>query len=160
MAWQDDSTKSLVGFLHTDTNYVTNGATCSYQFDTLGYRYAEVDVILSGAGTTSQVPTIVVLSETDTTTTSTAGDIIAFTGKTQTATSVGFLIPTNNFNTATGAANVYRYNLNLLPPRKRYLTVRVTPTTTCQVVVDARLGKPATWLISAAGEGVNALVEG
>jgi hypothetical protein len=159
MAWHNAGTKTLAAFLHTDTNYVTNGATASYQFDCIGYDFAAVDVMLSPSNTTSNAPSLVMLSETDTTTSSTSGDIIAFTGKTSTATNVGFLIPQTGVLTTTGAANIYRFNVDLRR-RKRYLTIRVSPVTTQAISADIRLSKPEGWPINATGVGVQALAEG
>ena len=159
MAWQDAGTKSLCTFLHTDTNYITFGSTASAQFDTLGFERASIDVILSGANTTSNAPSLVVLSESLTTTTSTAGDIIAFTMKTATATNVGVLIPTTGVITGTGNSNIYRFNVDLRQ-RYRYLTVRVSPQTTMQCVVDVRLGEGNAMPIAASGYGVQAVAEG
>ena len=157
--WQGAGSKSLCGFLHTDTNYITNGGTNSYQFDTLGFDSAVVDVILSSANTTSNAPSLVVLSETDTTTSSTNGDIIAFTMKTATATNVGVLIPITGVITGTGNCNIYRFNVDLRQ-RKRYITVRVSPVTTMQAVVDVRLGKAEAIPIAASTYGVQAVAEG
>ncbi len=126
MAWRGAGTKSLCAFLHTDTNYITLGSTASYQFDTLGFEQATIDVILSSANTTSNAPSLVVLSESLTTTTSTAGDIIALTMKTGTSTSAAVVIPQTGLNTSPGALNVYRFNVDLRQ-RWRYLTVRVSP---------------------------------
>lgn len=126
----------------TETNTVsgtlTNGGTGYVEIDTIAYNFAEIDVILSKANTTSNGPTVVSLGESDVTGTSNYTTLTQFNGATQTATNVGFLIPVTGVNTA--QPNVYRFNVDTRP-RRRYLLVSVSPRTTAQLTVNARLHK-------------------
>lgn len=114
---------------------VSNNATTTGYCDTLGYDEAAVDFILdSQAGTTSS-PTVMKLSESDTTDASNYSDITGFVGD---ATD-GFVVPAVTSTVAT----IVRLNLDLRA-RKRYLKATFTPQDAANIhTVVATLGRAA-----------------
>jgi hypothetical protein len=146
---------------YTVTGGVTNGGTGFAAIDTLGYRYAAIDLELSPSNTTSNAPSLITLGESDTTNL-TAGstsisDITAFHGLTATATNCGYLIPVTGVKTALN--NIYRMNVDLRP-RKRMLYVTWNPVTTMSGLVNVRLSRGEAINIAAASGGAQAWVEG
>ena len=106
-------------------------ATAAGVIDTLGYEEVKVCVLLDSAGSTSNNPVTLSLTESDDATTYAA--IAAFTGD---ATD-GFTIP----NADTANSQVVEFNVDARA-RKRYLKVNVTPGTAAQIVgAVAVLGK-------------------
>lgn len=145
----------------TETNTVsgtlTNGGTGYVEIDTLGFDFAGIDIQLSAANTTSNGPTVVKLGESDVTGTSNYTTLTQFNGATATATNVGFLIPVTGV--LTGQPNVYRMNVDTRA-RRRYLLVSVSPRTTAQLSVNARLHQGENIPINASQVNVQAVVDG
>jgi hypothetical protein len=103
----------------------TNGATQTGRVDTLGYDFLCLSLVQATASATNTQPTVMKLTEGDTTVISNASAIVAFTGGTATSTSVGFVIPAGN----TSATTIQQFNVDLRG-RKRYLFLSVSPATT------------------------------
>lgn len=110
---------------------VTNGATVTANIDTLGCDYAEIDVILGTANTTSNKPSTLKLAECDTTVVTDFANITGYVGGTD------FTVVAAD----TANPNIYRFNIDCRH-RKRYLKVTVTPLTTQEAIVVAHLMWP------------------
>ena len=153
------ASKTVSQFGFTSTAYVTNGGTATVMIDTQGWETAIIDVILSGANTTSNAPSAITLSEADVTNTSSFVTVGSLSFATTTSTSAINAIPVTGVATGFTAVNVFRVNADLRP-RKRYLAVNVSPATTQAVVVDCHLGRGANVPITASSYNVQAVAEG
>ena len=120
---------------------VAASATHSHEIDTLGFKYAAIDVIFSPftAATTSYA-SVLKVQESDT------------SGSGQADVS-GLSITAGAGATATVGA-VARFNIDLRG-RKRYLTVVTSPGNTVAVVTNARLSKAESAATDATSAGVN-----
>lgn len=105
---------------------VASTATTTMTFDTIGFDYAVVDVLLGTAATTDPTLTVLKFLESDDTVVTNRTAIVALTGGTATSTTAGFVIPAA---TATGVGGAIQFQIDLRK-RKRYLTMNTTPGTT------------------------------
>ena len=108
----------------------TNGATTTGVIDTLGYDFAEIDVIATSSNNVTNNPSVLKLSESDDATTYT--DVSGAVGDTD------FTIPAVYTNTASDWKVKFSVDCR---PRKRYLKVSVTPITTQILTAIANLHK-------------------
>ena len=126
----------------------TNGATTTGVIDTLGYDFAEIDVVATSSNNVTNNPSVLKLSESDDATTYT--DVSGAVGDTD------FTIPAVYTNTASD----YKVKFSVdCRPRKRYLKVSVTPVTTQILTAIANLHKGDEGPNSATDASVDALVE-
>jgi len=126
----------------------TNGATTSGVIDTLGYDFAEIDVIATSSNNVTNNPSVLKLSESDDATTYT--DVSGAVGDTD------FTIPA----VYTSTASDYKVKFSVdCRPRKRYLKVSVSPVTTQIITAIANLHKGDEGPNSATDASVDALVE-
>lgn len=122
---------------------VAASATHSHEIDTLGFKYASVDVVFSPfTAATSAYASVLKVQESDT----------AGSGQTD----ITGLSVTAGAGSTTGAnyGAVARFNVDLRG-RKRYLTVVATPGNTVAVVTAGRLSKAETHATDATSAGVN-----
>lgn len=126
----------------------TNGATTTGVIDTLGYDFAEIDVIATSSNNVTNNPSVLKLSESDDATTYT--DVSGAVGDTD------FTIPAVYTNTASDWKVKFSVDCR---PRKRYLKVSVTPITTQILTAIANLHKGDEGPNSATDASVDALVE-
>jgi hypothetical protein len=124
---------------------VAASATHSHEIDTIGYKYASIDVIYSPftAATTSYA-SVLKVQESDA------------SGSGQ--ADVSGLSITAGAGATTGAAvgAVARFNIDLRG-RRRYLTVVTSPGNTVAVVTNARLSKGESHAVTATEVGVNGI---
>ena len=120
-----EKSKTVVTLLGTG---VTNGATVTARVDTLGFKRASVDLILGTANVVSNNPSVLLLKD---------GDTTAYTSGTTIQTGdTDFTIADSD----TTNPNVYRFDVDCRG-RRRYLFVGVSPTTTQEAVLVARLAR-------------------
>ena len=130
---------------------VAIGATHSHEIDTLGFKYASIDVAfekVAAAGTNSAVCLVCKLQHGDST--SSYADVSGFVG----GTSFTFPTPAN-----TTADTVVRFDVDLRG-KKRYLKVVATGNATGSVYSVARLGKPEDGPDTASEKGASVAVAG
>lgn len=142
-----ETTKTLASL----SDDIATSATHSHEIDTLGYKYASIDVCfekVAAAGTNSAVALVCKLQHGDTT--SSYSDLTGYVGGTS------FTIPTPANTTAD---TVVRFDVDLRG-RRRYLKVMATGNATGSVYSVARLGKPEDGPDTAAEKGANAAVAG
>lgn len=108
---------------------VTNGATATGNIDTRGFRYLELDIFMATQDVASNVPSVLKLSESDTTDATNFSDISGARGGTD-FTQTG----------STAAAYGYKFCLDLRG-RKRYIKATISPRTTQVLAAVANLGK-------------------
>ena len=120
---------------------VAASATHSHEIDTLGFKYASIDVVFSPftAATTSYA-SVLKVQESDS------------SGSGQSDVS-GLSVTAGAGSTVTVGA-VARFNVDLRG-RKRYLTVVASPGNTVAVVTNARLSKGETHSTDATSANVN-----
>lgn len=112
----------------------TAAGTATGNIDTLGYDYLTVNVLLPTADVVSNKPTVLKLSECDTTVVSSFADITAFVG----GGTGGFTIP-NAITAASSISLPYAvFNVDCRA-RLRYIKVSVSPATTQVVTVLGQL---------------------
>jgi hypothetical protein len=122
---------------------VAASATHSHEIDTLGFKYASIDVIYSPfTAATSSYASVLKVQESDA------------SGSGQ-ADVTGLSI-TAGAGSTTGASvgAVARFNIDLRG-RKRYLTVVTSPGNTVAVATSARLSKAESHAVTATESGVN-----
>lgn len=113
----------------------TNGGTASGNVDRLGFDYVTIAVLLPTSDNVTNNPSVLKISEADTTDATNFSDITGFVGDTD------FTIP-NCVTSATQASAAFAvFNLDCRA-RKRYLKVTVSPTTTQVVDAVAILSRP------------------
>ena len=140
------ATKQVIAINQAST---TNAATASGNIDTLGFDYADIDVITTTSNDTTNNPSVLKLSESDDTVVTNFADITAFVGDT------AFTIP--------AAVTQGNWGAKLkvdLRTRKRYLKVSVSPVTTQVITAIANLSAGDENPTDATGAGANVLVEG
>lgn len=130
---------------------VTNGATVTTSIDRLGFDYATIDVVMGTSNNSTNNPSVLKLSESDTTDATNYSDVTAFVGD----GAGGFTIPTMS----TANVNIVRMNVDCRA-RKRYLKVTASPVTTQAIVTVAKLARAKEAPDSATDAGVNAIVNG
>ena len=126
----------------------TNAATASGIIDTLGYDFAEIDVIATSSNDTTNNPSVLKIGEGDTTS--------AFTNVSGAVGDTDFTIPNCYTNTASDFKVKFSVDCRA---RKRYLQVSVSPVTTQIITAIANLHKGDEGPDSATDAGVDALVE-
>ena len=120
---------------------VAASATHSHEIDTLGFKYASIDVVFSPfTSATSSYASVLKVQESDA------------SGSGQADIS-GLSVTAGAGATVTVGA-VARLNVDLRG-RKRYLTVVTSPGNTVAVVTNARLSKAETFATDATSAGVN-----
>lgn len=128
--------------LTKSTASVAASATFSHEIDTLGFKYASIDVVYSPfTGATSAYASVLKVQESDTSGSGQA-DVSGL------SVTAGAGATTGNY----GA--VARFNVDLRG-RKRYLTVVTSPGNTVAVTSNARLGKGDTHAYDKTTGGVN-----
>ena len=137
---------------------LTNGATgTSANIDTLGLDFVTIDVAATtqSASTQAGSPSVLKIQESDTTVVSTFADVVGFRGGSATATNVDFVVGIGK----TSGVNAYKFNVDCRP-RKRYLNIVVTPTTTQTFYVSANGFRNEISPSTAVKAGVLSLIEG
>lgn len=122
---------------------VAASATHSHEIDTLGFKYASIDVVFSPfTAATSSYASVLKVQESDS------------SGSGQ--ADISGLSITAGAGSTTGAnvGAVARFNIDLRG-RKRYLTVVASPGNTVAVVTNARLSKAESAATDATTAGVN-----
>jgi hypothetical protein len=122
---------------------VAASATHSHEIDTLGFKYAAIDVVFSPfTAATSSYASVLKVQESDA------------SGSGQ--ADISGLSVTAGAGSTTGASvgAVARFNIDLRG-RKRYLTVVTSPGNTVAVVTNARLSKAEQGATDATTAGVN-----
>ena len=134
----------------------TNAGTASGTIDRLGFDYAVIDVCLTTSNNVTNNPSVLKISESDTTDATNFSDVGIFKGDDTTS---GFTIP-NSITAATSITGPFvTFNVDLTK-RKRYLQVDVSPVTTQIVTVLAQLGRAKEMPANAADHNAVALVQG
>ena len=131
-----------------DQASTTNGATATGLIDTKGFDWLTLDVITSTSDDATNNPSVLKLSECDTSNGS-FSDVDGFVGDDD------FTIP----NAVTSGSWGVKMNVDLVG-RKRYLKLSVSPTTTQTITAIANLGLAKEAPYDKTGAGVKALVEG
>lgn len=117
------------------TTQVTNGeAYAPAAVDTKGFNHLTIGVHLTTSNNATNKPSVLKLTESDTTDATNYSDITAFVG----GGTGGFTIP--SASTSTSTPNVYQFKVDLRG-RKRYIKLACTPLTTQSATVWAELGK-------------------
>lgn len=125
---------------------VASTATTTMTFDTIGYDFALVDVLLGTHTTTDPTLTVLKFTESDDTVLTNFAAITALTGGTAANTSGFFTIPAATVN---GLGGAIQFQLDLRK-RKRYLKMNVTPGTTQVFGAVVSLGRPEQAALTAA----------
>jgi hypothetical protein len=129
---------------------VASNATFTHEIDTLGYKYASIDVMFSPfTASNVSLASVLKVGEADTAG-ATAADITALVG----GGAGGFTIAATGASTGANIGGIARFNVDLRG-RKRYLTVTVSPSTTVAIVSSARLSKGETHATTASEANVN-----
>lgn len=127
---------------------VAASATYTHEIDTLGYKYASIDVMFSPFTASSvSIASVLKVGETDTTGGSLA-DVTGLRGGTD------FTIAATGASTGANIGAIARFNVDLRG-RKRFLTVSVSPSTTVAIITNARLSKGDVHASNASEGGVN-----
>jgi len=121
------STKQVIAISQSST---TNAATASGNIDTLGYKFLSIDVITSTSNAVSNKPTVLKLSQSDTTVVSTFADISGAVGGSD------FTIA----DAVTSGDWGSKFNVSLVG-KKRYIKISVSPLTTQIITAIANLSK-------------------
>jgi len=142
----------------TGAGSATNAGTfTSANIDTLDVDFVTIDVSATtqSASTQAGSPSVLKIQESDTTVASTFTDVVGFRGGSATATNVDFVVGVGK----TSGVNAYKFNVDCRP-RKRYLNLVISPTTTQTFQVNANGFRVAQAPITATKAGVTNLVEG
>ena len=127
---------------------VTVAQTFTHEIDTLGYKYASIDVLFSPfTASNVSIASVLKVGEADTSG-ATAADVTGLRGGTD------FTIAATGASTGANIGAIARFNVDLRG-RKRYLTVSVSPSTTVAVITNARLSKGDVHASTASEAGVN-----
>ena len=127
---------------------VAASATYTHEIDTLGYKYASIDVLFSPfTARNVSIASVLKVGEADTAG-ATATDVTGLRGGTD------FTIAATGASTGANIGAIARFNVDLRG-RKRYLTVSVSPSTTVAVITNARLSKGDVHASTASEAGVN-----
>lgn len=139
----------------------TAGATATGTIDTLDtntnnkYEFLQLTLKEPTADVVSNKPTVLKITESDTSNITDGTAIVEFTGGTATSTSVGFVIANANTSNVTLTA----FNIDL-KGRKRYLHLTVSPATTQVVGAWGVLGHGKVAPATATLAGIKQLIEG
>jgi len=130
------------------TASVAATATFTHEIDTLGYKYASIDVMFSPyTASNVSIANVLRVSEADTSG-ATGSNVSGLVGGTD------FTIAATGASTGADIGAIARFNVDLRG-RRRYLTVRVTPSTTVAVISSARLSKGESHATTASEANVN-----
>ena len=130
------------------TASVAATATFTHEIDTLGYKYASIDVMFSPyTASNVSIANVLRVSEADTSG-ATGSSVSGLVGGTD------FTIAATGASTGADIGAIARFNVDLRG-RRRYLTVRVTPSTTVAVISSARLSKGESHATTASEANVN-----
>lgn len=133
------------------TTSVAASATFSHEIDTIGYKYAAIDVIFSPyTASNVTIANVLKVMESDT-----AGS--GQTDITGLRSGTDFTVAATGASTGAQVGAVARFNIDLRG-RRRYLTVTVTPSTTVAVVSNARLSKGENHAVTTTDANVNQMV--
>ena len=146
----------LDGF--TGTGSATNAGTyTSANIDTLGVDFVTIDIgaTTQSASTQAGSPSVLKIQESDTTVVTSFADVVGFRGGSATATNVDFVVGIGK----TTGINAYKFNVDCRP-RKRYLNVVISPTTTQTFATNANGFRAEQSPVTAAKAGTLNLVEG
>jgi len=138
-------TKQVIAINQAST---TNAATATGNIDTLGWDYVTIDVITTTSNNVTNNPSVLKISEADTTDATNFSDVTGTRGDTD------WTIP----NSVTSGNWGIKFNIDC-KARKRYLKVTVSPVTTQTITAIANLSKGDEGAIDATSSGANALVE-
>jgi hypothetical protein len=132
------------------TTSVASSATFTHEIDTLGYKFATVDVIFSPYTASSvSLASVLKVGESDTASQGTAAtNITGLVGGTD------FTIAATGASTGANVGGIARFNVDLRG-RKRYLTVVVSPSTTVAIISAARLSKGENHAVTVTEANVN-----
>jgi hypothetical protein len=132
------------------TTSVASSATFTHEIDTLGYKFASIDVIFSPYTASSvSLASVLKVGESDTASQGTAAtNITGLVGGTD------FTIAATGASTGANVGGIARFNVDLRG-RKRYLTVIVSPSTTVAVISAARLSKGESHAVTVTDANVN-----
>lgn len=123
-------------------------ATYTHTVDTLGYKYASIDVLFSPfTASNVSIASVLRVGESDTSG-GTPANISGLVGGTD------FTIAATGASTGSDIGAVARFNVDLRG-RRRYLTVTVSPSTTVAVITNARLSKGENHATTASEANVN-----
>jgi len=125
---------------------VASTATTTMTFDTLGFDFALVNVLLGTFTTTDPTLTTLKFTESDDTVLTNFAAITALTGGTAGNTSSNFVIP---IAAVTGLGGAIQFQIDLRK-RKRYLKLNATPGTTQVIAAICELGRAEQASITAA----------
>ena len=132
------------------TTSVASSATFTHEIDTLGYKFATVDVIFSPyTASNVSLASVLKVGESDTASQGTAAtNITGLVGGTD------FTIAATGASTGANVGGIARFNVDLRG-RKRYLTVVVSPSTTVAIISAARLSKAENHAVTVTEANVN-----
>jgi hypothetical protein len=123
-------------------------ATFTHEIDTLGFKYASIDVLFSPfTASNVSIASVLRVSEADTSG-ATGSNVSGLVGGTD------FTIASTGASTGADIGAIARFNVDLRG-RRRYLTVRVSPSTTVAVISSARLSKAESGPTTASEANVN-----
>lgn len=123
-------------------------ATFTHEIDTAGFKYASIDVMFSPfTASNVSIANVLRVSEADTSG-ATGSNVSGLVGGTD------FTIASTGASTGADIGAIARFNVDLRG-RRRYLTVRVTPSTTVAVISSARLSKGEQHATTASEANVN-----
>ena len=132
------------------TTSVASSATFTHEIDTLGYKFASVDVIFSPYTASSvSLASVLKVGESDT-----ASQGTAATNITGLVGGPDFTIAATGASTGANVGGIARFNVDLRG-RKRYLTVVVSPSTTVAIISAARLSKGENHAVTVTEANVN-----
>lgn len=127
---------------------VAASATFTHEIDTLGYKYASIDVMFSPfTASNVSLASVLKVGETD----STGGSLTDVTGL---RGGTDFTIASTGASTGANIGGIARFNVDLRG-RKRFLTVTVSPSTTVAIITNARLSKGENHASTASEANVN-----
>jgi hypothetical protein len=134
------------------TTSVASSATFTHEIDTLGFKFATVDVIFSPYTASSvSLASVLKVGESDTASQGTsATNITGLVGGTD------FTVASTGASTGANVGGIARFNVDLRG-RKRYLTVIVSPSTTVAVISAARLSKGENHAVTTTEANVNTI---
>ena len=132
------------------TTSVASSATFTHEIDTLGYKFATVDVIFRPyTASNVSLASVLKVGESDTASQGTAAtNITGLVGGTD------FTIAATGASTGANVGGIARFNVDLRG-RKRYLTVVVSPSTTVAIISAARLSKGENHAVTVTEANVN-----
>ena len=115
----------------------------------------DIGATTQSASTQAGSPSVLKIQESDTTVVTSFADVVGFRGGSATATNVDFVVGIGK----TTGINAYKFNVDCRP-RKRYLNVVISPTTTQTFATNANGFRAEQSPVTAAKAGTLNLVEG